>query len=141
MTTKLKTGPVKRYTGYFTIPITNHLYDALEKTKWATRLDKTEVARRVLEYFLTMHIDDQEKLLKSFDVVRKMEDDKIRTANKRKKREVAASTSELKTVQSLPQHMKEDFEKAKTVQELNPALKNAGFTAPNPPSFKRSGLP
>lgn len=125
-------GPVKRFTGYFTIPITKHLYDALEKTKWATRLDKTEVARRVLEYFLTMHIDDQEKLLKSFDGVRKAEDDKIRTAAKRKKRAEAQGTSELKTVQSLPQHVKQNL-----IEGTKPPV---NIEIPKP-TFKRSGLP
>lgn len=60
-------GPAKRFKRYFTIPITEAIKNGFEKVKWRARLDKTEVARRIMEYFLALPPEDQDKIIGGFD--------------------------------------------------------------------------
>ena len=69
---RLPPGPAKRFDRYFTVPINATIFEALERLKWRTQLDKTEVVRRFVEYLLTLPPESQDKLLHSFDAVHKV---------------------------------------------------------------------
>lgn len=71
-------GPIKKFERYFTIPVTQQLLEGLEKLKWRTQLDKTEVARRFLEYLLALPAESQDKLLESFKKQRQIERDALK---------------------------------------------------------------
>jgi len=83
---RLPPGPVKRYDRYFTIPINKLIFVELEKLKWRMQLDKTEVVRRLIDYFLTMPPESQDKIVKSFDTVYVSETQRLRDEAGRRKR-------------------------------------------------------
>lgn len=142
---RLPPGPVKRYDRYFTIPINKDIFIELEKLKWRIQLDKTEVMRRLLDYFLTLPPEAQDKMLKSFDTVYENETQRLRAMNGRNtKRKVAKrhqhkETAEARTVRLLEGSLSK-------LPEQPPMFKaHAGSVFPEAPkivrSIKRSGLP
>lgn len=83
MSAVLKPGPSKKFDRYFTTPITQIIHEQLEVVKWRTHIEKTEIMRRLFEYFLMLPPDSQDKILRSFDGVREQQKSKTRKVRKK----------------------------------------------------------
>jgi len=97
-------GVIRRFPAYFTIPVAEHVHSELGDLKHIHNLDKTEIARRIIDYFLLLPTDSQAKILDSFNAQREKEMQAIRRKAGRppKQKPGVTPTSVLRTIASIP---------------------------------------